>query len=189
LNPTDPEDDSRDWIADTWRWVPAEDLGEHVADPGWLGLPAVSRTQVSTPGGLNAFAVLNKGKGYNESVKPFNFLLTCYPDQTYGRGEDDRLIRLVAPYERDPRTWIRLTWYDTHTGDRHRITTHGTGTQEAIRVKTYREVLAEYRKHPESKSIGAGRAPLRAEDPGAARTALGHDGGWTAPCREGVEQH
>jgi len=45
--------------------------------------------------------VLNKGRGYAECIKPFNFLLTCYPDQTYGR--DEKLVRLVAPYERDPK--------------------------------------------------------------------------------------
>jgi len=92
-------------------------------------------------------------------VKPFNFLLTCYADQTYGRGEDDRLIRLVASYERKPARWIRLDWYDTHTGDKHRITTHRTGSQGAIRVKSYREVLADYRTHEESKSMGPDGLP------------------------------
>jgi len=159
LSPTDPEDDPRDWIAEAWRWIPAEDLGGDVPDPEWLDLPAVSRTQVSTPGGMKAFAVLNKGMGYAERVKPFNFLLTCYPDQTYGRGEDDEPLRLVAPYERDPDKWIRAAWYDTHTGEKHRITTYGTGSQGAIRVRSYREVLADYRTHEEAKSVGPDGLP------------------------------
>jgi hypothetical protein len=160
LNPTDPEDDSRDWIAEAWRWIPAHDLGEDLSDPGWLDLPAVSRTQVSTPNGMKAFGALNRGRDYAQAVKPFNFLLTCYPDPTY-RPDDDQPFRLVSPYERDPNRWIRLTWYEVNTGERYRITTHATGSEGVVRVRSYREILADYRTHEESKSLGPDGLPCK----------------------------
>src|SRR5207245_299712 len=76
------------------------------------------------------------GSGCSRSqaaASAIRFLLTCYPDPTY-RPDNDQPFRLVAPYERDPKKWIRLDWYEVNTGQRYRITTHGTGSGGAIRV-------------------------------------------------------
>jgi hypothetical protein len=70
---------------------------------------------------------------------------------------DPAHFHLIAPYESDPRKWHKLRWVDRYSGKPYRIT---TSDEEAlyggnvVRVKTYRDVLAEYRTHPEAKSLG-----------------------------------
>ncbi len=41
-----------------------------------------------------------------------------------------------------------------NTGDKYRITTYSTGAEDTIRVRSYREILHEYRTHEESKAVG-----------------------------------
>ena len=68
-------------------------------------------------------------------------------------GVDAERFHLIAPYESDPRKWIKLDWIDQYTAKRHRITTAGHhGARQVARVKTYGEVLREYEYHPESNS-------------------------------------
>ena len=159
LNPLDPESEDTDWIRDVWQWVLETDLGFAPAPPPWFDLPAVSRTSVSTPAGLRTFAGYNTKKSQAEKIRPFNFLLTCYPDPQYSPRGEGRPFRLVSPYERDPSKWISANWYETHTGEPYRITTYGTGSAGTIRVKTYGEVVAEYLVHPETKAAGPDGKP------------------------------
>jgi len=122
---------------------------------------AVSRTSVSTPGGLTPFAGLNRGKPAERMVRPFNFLLVCFPDRVQGLppGVDETRFRLVAPYERDTARWVRGQWWEAHTGERFRITTYGMGGDGVVRVKTYGEVIEAYRVHEEAKSVGPDGQP------------------------------
>jgi hypothetical protein len=73
---------------EAWDWLVATDLGLLSPTPTLFDLPAISRTSVSTPGGLRAFETFNRSKRYAEAVKPFNFLLTCYPDPAYAPAPD-----------------------------------------------------------------------------------------------------
>jgi len=55
----------------------------------------------------------------------------------------------------DPARWEHLDWFDLHSGSRFRITTRGdSGGLGVALVKTYRDVVGEYRVHPEAKSCG-----------------------------------
>jgi hypothetical protein len=111
---------------------------------------------VTTPGGLHPFEGLNRGKPREGQVRPFNFLLVCYPDRLLGLPAvaDPTRFRLVAPYERDSAKWVGLRWHEAHSGKAYRITTHESGSDGQVRVQTYGEVIEGYRVHEESKSVG-----------------------------------
>jgi hypothetical protein len=100
---------------------------------------------------------LNTGKPYGDQIKPFNFLLACHVKQ-FGHppGVDPEHFHLVAPYESDPRKWLKTDWIDQYSGKRYRITTAGHhGSRQTARAKTYGEILREYEFHPESKCADA----------------------------------
>jgi hypothetical protein len=96
---------------------------------------------------------LNEGKAYASQVKPFNFLLTCHVKQLgHPIGADPERFQLIAPYESDPRRWLKMEWINQYSGKRYRITTAGDhGSRQTARVKTYGDVLREYEYHPEAK--------------------------------------
>jgi hypothetical protein len=122
------------------------------------GRPALSRITISSPEYLKPFQALNQGKSYSEQIKPANFLLSAQV-APFGlpAGVDPEHFHLIAPYESDPRQWLKLTWVDRYSGKAYRITTSDEAALyggKIVRVKTYRDVLAEYRTHPEAKSLG-----------------------------------
>lgn len=175
LNPTDPDAESRDWIPQLWDHVVRIDgHGLSSPEPAWLDRPALTRLAISTPRLLRPFERTN-GKGSAKSatrrpnkpsrwrstrtnaphrrVRPYNFLLTAHVAPLgHPAGANPQRFQLVAPYSTDPRQWGKLAWIDTHTRHRYSITTTGPQGERMARVKTYRDVLAEYRTHPEPKS-------------------------------------
>jgi hypothetical protein len=161
LNPTDPEDESRDWITIIWGGIITEALGLLYEWPQWLGRPAASRLTVSTWRQLELFAELNQGKSYSERIKPANFLLTFHV-APFGHptGVDPEHFHLFAPWNPEARQWMKMIGVDQYTGKKFRVSTIGfTGSEGVARVKTYGDVLAEYRVHPEPKSLGPDGEP------------------------------
>jgi hypothetical protein len=153
INPTDLDSEDRDWIAQVWENIVRMADGFPVKKLGFEDLPAVGRISVSSPGMMKLFADLNRGKKYPDQIKPFNFLLTCHV-KPFGHptGADPAHFHLIAPYEADPKKWLKMQWIDQYTGKKYRITTEGHhGTRDAARVKTYGDVIREYACHPESK--------------------------------------
>ena len=120
-------------------------------------LPAVGRVNVTNPGILQALEHLNKGKGYADQIKPFNFLLSCHVSP-FGHpvGVDPTRFHLIAPFEPNPQKWLKQKWIDQYTGDEYRICTNDNfRTRQTVRVKTFGEVIEEYEFHPESKCADA----------------------------------
>jgi hypothetical protein len=157
LNPTDPESDDREWIAQAWLSIIRRALNLSTHTLSFEHLPAVGRLSVSSPAMMKPFASLNEGKRYSNQVKPFNFLKTCHVSP-FGHplGVDPEHFHLVAPYESDSRKWLKTEWIDQYTGERYRVTTIGNhGSRRMARVKTYGDVLREYEFHPEAKSADA----------------------------------
>jgi hypothetical protein len=108
---------------------------------------------------LKPFTNLNKGKPYRKQVKPYNFLLSVQVAPFgHPEGADPERFHLIAPYVSDPRTWEKLDWTNLYQGDatRYHITASSSlyAVPDVVRVKTYGDVLAEYRTHPETKSLG-----------------------------------
>jgi hypothetical protein len=160
LNPTDPESEDRDWIRQLWEGIVTEALGRTYEWPDWLDRPAIGRITASTPTTLKPFTTWNRRKPYRDQVKPFNFLLTAFV-APFGHPPGVGVVRfhLVAPFEADARKWTRLPWANLYekTGARYRITTSRPEhlSPDVVHVKTYRDVLDEYRTHAEAKSLAA----------------------------------
>jgi hypothetical protein len=157
LNPTDPESDDREWIAQIWLSNVRKSLRLATAPLGIESVPAVGQFRVSSPASMKPLEKLNEGKQYCDKIKPFNFLLTCFVRPLgYPPGADPEHFHLITPYERDPRQWLKRDWIDQYAGKPYRITTTGHhGDRQTARVKTYGDVLVEYEYHPESKCADA----------------------------------
>lgn len=161
LNPTDPDSEDRDWMRQVWEGIVREELQLPHQWPGWLDRPALSRLTVSSPELLKPFADLNAGKPYPDQVKPFSFLLVGHV-RPFGHpeGVDPARFQLVAPYESDPRMWLQLPWVDRYSCKRIAVsTTEEMDGPELARLQTYRDVVREFRTHPEAKSTGPDGEP------------------------------
>jgi len=155
LNPTDPENEDREWIAQVWLAMIRKALKLPTENLLFASLPAVGRVTVSSPAVMKPLAKLNQGKKYGDQIKPFNFLLTCHVKPLgHPPGVDPEQFHLISPYESDSQLWLQKMWIDQYseTAKEYRITTAGFhGNRNTARVKTYGEVVLEYEFHPESK--------------------------------------
>lgn len=153
LNPTDPDADDREWIAQVWLNIIRRAFKLPVQKLGFEDLPAVGRITVSSPAILRPFSKLNEGKPYVDQIKPFNFILTCHVKQLgHPPGVDANRFHLIAPYDSDPREWPKKKWIDQYSGQSYCITATGFhGDRRTARVKTYGDVIREYEFHAESK--------------------------------------
>jgi hypothetical protein len=167
LNPTDPDDESDGWIKQAWGFLLRRALDFPVNEPDWLDRPALTQVTASGPHVLRWFAGMNEDRPYAEQVKPANFLLLAHPDPLDPSG-----ALPIAPYESDASKWADLPWIDRRTGEPIRITTEpfdGTARPGIVRVRIYRDVLAAYLGHPESKSLGPNGEPVTRQTAGLLR--------------------
>jgi hypothetical protein len=161
LNPTNPESEDREWIAQVWLGMIRKALGLPTQNPSFEHRPAVGRISITSPAIMRALEKLNEGKAYVDKIKPFNFLVTCHV-KPFGHppGVNPERFHLIAPYEADSRQWLKKTWIDQYSKKDYKITTVGHhGDRHTARVKTYGEVLREYEIHPESKYADASGKP------------------------------
>lgn len=162
LNPTDPEGDDREWIAQAWLRIIRKTLGLRTRPPAFQNLPAVGRTSVSSPWVMKAFRTLNAGKTYLEQIKPFNFLLNAHVRAFgYPSGVDPERFQLIAPYEADPKKWLTLPWIDLYSkgARRYRVATSEQHSSQFAELTTYGETLRAYGFHEEAKCAGPDGKP------------------------------
>jgi hypothetical protein len=156
LNPTDPDSEDRDWMRQVWEGLLRRELGLRHQWPQWLDRPALSRLTISSPELLKPFASLNAGKHWPDQVKPFNFLLVGHV-RPFGHpvGIDPARFQLVAPYESNSTKWLQLPWINQYSGKRIAVsTTAELDGPDRARLQTFRDVIREFRTHPEAKSAG-----------------------------------
>lgn len=161
LNPTDPENEDREWIAQVWLNIIRRALGLTTKPLAFEERPAITRLSVSSPAVMKALECLNKGKKYPDQIKPFNFLLSCHV-KAFGHplGTDPEHFHLISPYDSNPKNWLTKEWIDEYTRKTYGIRTWGHyGDRNFARVKTYGEVIDEYEFHPESKCADANGNP------------------------------
>ena len=176
LNPGNPEDDSRKWIGELWQHIIRTDgHGQEASEPPWLDHPAVTRSAVTTWELQKRFKPYNRSRSKTEQVRPFNFhLIATVARFGHPTGTNPERFALIAPFEKDPKRWRKLEWTNFYEpGSRYKIATpnrklHPDDQAEDLTlkrargiviVKTFRDVLTEYRLHPEAKSLGPDNKP------------------------------
>jgi hypothetical protein len=153
VNPTDPESDDREWIAQVWQNIARRTLGLPTRRLGFERLPAIGRIAITSAPLLRPFAALNRRKHYPQQIKPFNFLSTSHV-RPFGHpsGVEPERFQLVAPHEPNPKRWLEMEWIDRYSRKRFRISTEGHhGDRRTARVQTFGEVIEAYEYHPEAK--------------------------------------
>jgi hypothetical protein len=144
------------WQYDFWYQIIMAELEGHPDQVDLLPLPnlhlrAASRYSAASAPLLHWFDAFNKGKPFSEQVKAFNFLLAFqvsksrfYAALANGTFDasylDDGLPTAIAPYD-DDREHAASKCFDRTTGKAVSISL----------LTTYREALAGYHLHSESK--------------------------------------
>lgn len=141
---TNPFSNKEDWQEETWLdilnvhygKVKPEDIEEKYAN-----LYAISRHTVSTPNVLHRFDKLNKGKAWEEQIKPFGFFLLGF--QTI--EENDRAVKPLAPFTKDYQSIVHNPFIDYETGE----------VKQGLRYfKPLSKTIMQYSEHPEHKFEG-----------------------------------
>jgi hypothetical protein len=141
------------WVEDAWEAIIDGDEQACDADPR-LAAPAVSQLTVSSPHLLAPFRHSNAGRPYADRVKPFSFMLVGHVDPLVPMpdGIDGKGLVPVAPFASTGAAALSPPWRNRRDGRPVRVTTDHRPGSGAIRLKTYADVLADYRRHPEHKS-------------------------------------
>lgn len=147
------------WHCDLWLEIVSAGLGPrpdivrldfHPA----MNVPTVSRYAATAPELLSWFKLHNANRLYRDQVKPFGFLLSLSakrafasreiiaPQARKGRPRKAAPVKPIAPFSKDSTT-IAATAFDRTTG----------ALVQAVDLQTYREALAQYHLHPESKFL------------------------------------
>lgn len=131
------------WQYDVWYRIVQAAVGStpervRLDDLAGYRKPATSRYGATTPALVRWFDGFNGEKPYREQVRPFGFLYCFQARQPL----DGRVLRPVAPYDRDG-----LTAAD-HCFDR----SSGAPIDRRL-LRTYAEALAQYQVHPEAKFL------------------------------------
>lgn len=146
----------RQWIREVWEALILEAEGAELCLPAWADLPALARVTVSTTGILLTFDNLNDEKSYDDSVKPMNFLLSPTVARFgHPAGADPERFHLLGSYDTDPTNWLDMTWYEKYSGKAYLIGVGRDTPGNRVQVRSYRDIILEYRVHPESKSLDA----------------------------------
>ena len=67
---------------------------------------------------MDAFRYLDRGKSYQDSIKPANFVLAAHVAR-FGHpdGVDPTHFQLFARSEPDPARWLSMLWIDKYSGE------------------------------------------------------------------------
>ena len=85
LNPTDPESEDREWIAQAWLAMIRRSLSLPTHNSGVEHQPAIGRTSITSPAVMRPLSRLNEGKAYVDSASLVTPCLFAAPptDKTY----------------------------------------------------------------------------------------------------------
>ncbi|MGA2111729.1 MAG: hypothetical protein ABSG98_06210 [Anaerolineales bacterium] len=138
-----------DWITAWWEAIARSE--QSLPFPAG---PLVRKYSVQTWETLRHFRELNRGRPYQEQIKPFNFLLTAQPDPLLATAGGEA-SPLVAPFNTDPASWLSLPWYETHTGRPVSITLDperaASAANQAVCVETIGAYFTHYRNFKPSE--------------------------------------
>jgi len=160
------------WIKEAWEWILRGD-GKPETMPDWAQLPAVTQFSLSTPATSAWFAGYNRTQPYRNQIRPSSFGLLAHTDPLL-RRKGEPMPRPAAAYNQDSGQWLNLDWYDRTTGQPVAITTASPHQPDffkhiqdgQVRVKTLGDVLAEFKRRPEHKSLAPDGTPTTSETAG-----------------------
>ena len=177
--PNGPESQSRDWIGQLWQHILRTDVHNQARspelDPRWLDRPALTRTTITSPRLLSLSSIraasdapLSALASIPLAIASGRTTLGSLRMSTSRRFNDSRsascLSRRSSPTRaggagclgRMPTSSAAGTRSSMHDGSGEQLASASEGR---VIVKTYRSVLADYRTHPEAKSLGPDGSP------------------------------
>jgi hypothetical protein len=159
------------WVVAAWHWILREALGLPNTEPSWFGLPAMMRFTISTPEVLRVLQSRQKELPYRDRAKPSNFILSPVIDSFGGCpvGADPHAFTLIAPFTSDPSEWHSQVWTNIYDGKLYQLGKPGTRLPHQAQARTYGDVVAEYRWHPEAKSLAPDATKCAARTAGLLR--------------------
>jgi hypothetical protein len=145
------DDPANDWIYEAWHGIlESAGLATPRPAPDYHRIPAMMRIAITTP------AVLGMLKGV---ARANNFVFMPLPFPTYDRNGTKREANfsLIMPFSKHQEEWASTKAIDTRTGKTYNIhpgvDRNGRKRGGEIWVKTYGNILGEYKAHPEAKFV------------------------------------
>ena len=120
------------------------------------------RLAVTTPKVLQKLQERELTLPYRDRTKPFNFVLTPILDRLadgFPRGVDPDQFTLIAPFTKDSSQWLKRLWTNIYDGRSYRLALPDWRLPHEAAVKTYGDIIKEYRWHREAKSLGPNGDP------------------------------
>lgn len=132
-------------------------------EPAWYTTMAPSQATITSWMALQPYRTLNEGRPYAGQIKPANFLVVAHDDPLIALPPELDRARLtpIAPYSKEPSAWLGLPWRNRFDGMSLQLTTERQGRTGTVRVKTYGDVVADYRLHPDPKMSAPDGGPVR----------------------------
>lgn len=160
MNPLGTGETGRAWIAELWKALTLQALGQALKLPTWVDRPAMTRITVSTVSLWLPYRDWNRGKPFAEQVKPMNFGLSLtIAVGGHPAGADPQRFHLVGIYEKDPSKWLGMEYMDRYSGKTYQVGVGRKTPGDRVQIKSVRDVIEEYAVHPEPKSLGPDGAP------------------------------
>lgn len=157
----DSKSDAPTWVVEAWNWILQQALGIPCEEPSWFELPAMMRFTITTAEVLKVLQQRQRDLPYKDRTKPHNFILSpvINPIAGYPVGVDPAHFTLIAPFTSDPSKWFGLSYVNIHDGKLHKLGRPGARLPYEAEPKTYRDVVSQYRWHPEAKSLAPDGTP------------------------------
>ena len=170
----DRKSDTPMWVIEAWEWILREALGLPNSEPSWFSLPAMMRFTITTPEVLRVLQERHKGLPYRDRAKPYNFVLSPVIDRLGGCpvGADPNAFTLIGPFTSDPSKGYKLVWINLYDGKTYQLGAPGRRLPYQAEARTYGDIIAEYRWHPEVKSLSPDGSKCRARTAGLLRRTL-----------------
>ena len=150
------------WTEQVWRRFIDEAEGRRPgSDPPWFDYPAVGQISITTPTMIAPFRSVNRDLPFLDQIKPGNFMLMAHDDPwcLLPNGVDRKALALIAPYSKEPSEYLGLPWRNRYDGRTLEVTTAPDGELGKVRLQIYRDVIRDYRLHPEFKSADPSGGP------------------------------
>jgi hypothetical protein len=162
------------WVVQAWEWILRHELGLLNSEPSWFSLPAMMRFTITTPEVLRILQARQKRLPYRDRAKPSNFVLSPVIDPFGGHpvGVDPQAFTLIAPFASDPAKWQEMKWMNLYDGKTYQLAKPGSRLPFQVEAQTYGDIVMEYRRHPEAKSLASDDSKCTKETSGLLRRTL-----------------